>query len=172
MPARTILAALGLLLLAVGLALALAGCRSASAPPQGARGDTRASAPSPSARAKVDAALERYADLLRRMDSAGIAALFAPEGEIENPGADPIRGPAAILAFLETFKDFHVESYDLDLQSTVVNGRSATQSGTYRQRVRVPAGAVIEVHGRFTAEWVEVSEGQWRILRMGTESTP
>ena len=60
--------------------------------------------PGPSAeQARVEAALGRYSSMVLHMDSRGIAALYAPDGEIVNPGQAPVRGRAAIEAFLSGF---------------------------------------------------------------------
>src|SRR5215471_14976453 len=99
---------------------------------------------------EVRAALERYVRLVQKMDHAGIAAMFAPDGEVVNPGRDPVRGPAAIEAFLKQFAGYHVMRETMVPATTTVDGDRATQSGTYAQRVRAPDGKVIDVSGRFT----------------------
>jgi len=61
-----------------------------------------------------------------------------------------------------------VLEYSIVADSTVVQGRSAIQVGSYRQRVRVPAGDTVQVQGRFRAEWTNDGGGRWLIRRMGT----
>jgi len=116
----------------------------------------------------VRAALARYVQLVRKMDHAGIAATFAPDGEIVNPGQDPVRGPAAIEAFLRKFSGYKVLSETMTASTTSVTGANASQTGTYRQTVRTPEGQVLHVSGGFTAEWVRNDAGAWRIRRMAT----
>jgi ketosteroid isomerase-like protein len=121
----------------------------------------------------VEAALRRYSDLALAMDHAGIAALFAPEGEIVNRGQPPVHGPAAIEAFLSGFVGYKVLNNSTLPSSTLVAGDRAFQQGSYRQRVRKPDGGVIEVSGLFQAEWVRAAaSGQWLILRMATTPAP
>jgi uncharacterized protein (TIGR02246 family) len=117
---------------------------------------------------EVRAALVRYAELVQKMDHAGIAAMFAADGEIVNPGQDPIRGPEAIDAFLLKFSDYHVISETMTPEKTTLDGDRATQSGTYRQRVRTPDGQTVEVSGGFDLEWVRDTTGAWRIRRIST----
>ncbi len=116
----------------------------------------------------VRAALQRYAHLVQKMDHAAIAAMFAPDGEVVNPGRDPIHGPAAIEAFLRQFDAYHVLSETMAARTTVVDGDRATQTGTYHQRVRDPDGKVLDVSGNFTLEWIRDASHVWRIRRAAT----
>jgi ketosteroid isomerase-like protein len=116
---------------------------------------------------EVRAALAHYAELTHRMDHAAIAAMYAPDGEIVNPGQAPVRGPVAIEAFLRRFEGYQVLSELLKPDTTVVSGTRATQSGQFRQTVRAPDGAMINASGTFTVEWVRVGDG-WRVQRMAT----
>jgi uncharacterized protein (TIGR02246 family) len=118
--------------------------------------------------ADVRAALQRYVRLVQKMDHAGIAAMFAPDGEVVNPGRDPIKGRAAIQAFLEQFAGYRVLSETMVPRTTTVDGSRATQTGTYRQRVRGPDGKVIEVSGGFVLDWIRDSSGVWLIQRAAT----
>ena len=121
-----------------------------------------------SAESQVRAALQHYAQLIGKMDNAGIAALFTQDGEVVNPGRDPIKGPAAIEAFLKQFSDYHVLSEMMIPQKTQVDGDRAEQEGTFKQRVRGPDGNVIDVSGTFTIVWIRDSSGAWRIQRVAT----
>ena len=121
-----------------------------------------------SAESQVRAALQHYAQLIGKMDNAGIAALFTQDGEVVNPGRDPIKGPAAIEAFLKQFSDYHVLSQTMIPQKTQVDGDHAQQEGTFKQRVRGPDGNVIDVSGTFTIVWIRDSSGAWRIQRVAT----
>jgi uncharacterized protein (TIGR02246 family) len=102
------------------------------------------------------------------MDHAGIAAMFAPDGEIVNPGRDPIKGRGAIQGFLEQFAGFEVINEMMVPRTTTVDGNHATQMGTYRQRVRGPDGNVIDVSGTFVLDWIRDSSGVWLIQRAAT----
>lgn len=117
---------------------------------------------------EVRGALLRYVHLVQTMDHAGIAAMFTPDGEVVNPGRDPIRGPTAIEAFLRQFDAYHVMNEMMLPRTTVVDGDRATQTGTYRQRVRDPDGKVLDVSGNFTLDWVRDASGVWRIQRAAT----
>ena len=120
----------------------------------------------------VNAALQRYSDCVLRMDSAGIADLFAPDGVVANPGQPNIVGPVAVKKFLDQFKDFKVQAYTIDPKRTSVTGATAEQAGTYRQRVQLPNKKVIEVSGHFRTTWIRTDDGRWLIRRMETIPDP
>ncbi len=119
-------------------------------------------------KADVEAGLRRYSALTLAMDSAGIAAMFAPDGEMVNPKRPPVRGRAAIEKFLSGFSDFHVVSNADEASSTVVDGDTAEQLGTYRQRVRSPDGQEFEATGRFEIGWVRGASGEWLLSQVAT----
>ena len=131
-------------------------------------GGCAATRPAPAASASVEAAFEHYCELLRAMDHAGIAAMFTADGEVANPGAAPVRGPAAIDAFLQGFSGYQVLSYTTDEVRTVVSGDSADLTAIFHQRVRVPQGKVVEVSGRLAARWTRAGGGPWLVQRMAT----
>lgn len=122
--------------------------------------------------ALVEAALRRYSDLVLAMDHASVAALFAPEGEIVNPGQPSVHGPVAIQALFAGFEGYKVLANSTLPSSTLVSGDRAVQQGSYRQRVRKPDGEIVEVSGLFQAEWIRTGSGPWLILRMGTTPAP
>lgn len=118
--------------------------------------------------AAVDATLRQYASMVTAMDHAGIAAMFTPDGEIVNPGQVSIKGREAIDRMLSAFAGFQIIENETIPTSTTTTGDSATQTGTYHQRVRIPSGETVNVSGTFRAEWRRASNGQWLIQRMET----
>ena len=119
-------------------------------------------------RAHVEARLQQYSGLLLCMDSAGMAAVFAPDGEMVNPRQPPVKGRAAIEKFLEGFSDFKVLSNEDTATSTLIDGDTAEQIGTYRQSVRSPGGKVFEASGRLEIGWVRDAGGEWLIAQLAT----
>lgn len=142
----------------VACALALSGCAT--------KVDTRAD------RAAVDAGLQRYSQLITAMDSAGIAAMFAPDGEVTNPSTPPVHGREAIKAYIASFSDFHVLSNADVSTSILIDGNTAEQIGTYQQSVRSPQGHLFDVSGRLEIEWVKDASGQWLIQQLATFPNP
>jgi uncharacterized protein (TIGR02246 family) len=117
--------------------------------------------------AAVAARLAEYTRLVQQMDHHGIAQLYAPDGELGNAGANVVRGPEAIEKFLRGFDAYRVLAYTTVADTTQVRGREVYQAGSWRQRVRVPKGDTVEVHGRFRLEWVRGPDGSWLIHRLG-----
>jgi len=117
---------------------------------------------------QVNAALARYSTQLVAMASDSLAATYAPNGELSHGNQAPVVGPVAIGAFLASFSAYHVIENEMRPESTYVARDTARQWGTYRQRVRAPAGDTLEADGRFDAVWVRTSAGPWQLLRMHT----
>ena len=79
------------------------------------------------------------------MDAQGVAALYAPDGTIEDPvGTTPIQGTQAIIAYLETFptilNEIRVQSFDV----TVAGQEAAIK---WRLRFKTKTGNVFFVDG-------------------------
>jgi uncharacterized protein (TIGR02246 family) len=110
---------------------------------------------------------EHYAQLVKAMDSNAIANLYTADGESVIAGQPPIRGRDAIRKQLESFSGYSVQSELLTADTINVDGPRAHVTGTYHQRVRIPAGDVIEVHGAYAADWLR--EGNdWHIQKLLT----
>ena len=115
----------------------------------------------------VDMMLNKFAQLSRDMDAAGIAKMYARDGEIVTPGQDAVKGRTAIEAFLRSFADYRVLEYVLTPTATTGDRNGVTQKGTFHQRVRTPGGQIVEASGTFTAEWV-LEDFVWHVKRMTT----
>ncbi len=118
---------------------------------------------------EVEAAMKEYARLLAAHDSAGLAASYAPDGELLEPGMDSLRGPQAIRKFLESFGEVRIESASMVPESTDVWGGVAMQWGTYAERVAEPGKAAADYRGRFVVQWVRQTGGRWLIRRLLTQ---
>jgi hypothetical protein len=76
-------------------------------------------------------------------------------------------GREAIRKQLESFRGYSVQSEVLTADTVTIDGRRGHVTGTYRQRVRVPAGDVVEVHGTYAADWLR-DANVWHIERLVT----
>jgi uncharacterized protein (TIGR02246 family) len=119
-------------------------------------------------RAVVEARLQRYAARTLAMDSAGMARMFAPDGEMLNPKRPPAHGREAIQKFLASYSDYKVLVNEDTASSTVIDGDTAEQLGTYHQKVRAPDGQVFETTGRLEIGWVRAAPGEWLISQLET----
>lgn len=120
----------------------------------------------------VESRLQRYEFMTLRMDHEGIASLFAPDGRLLREGAPALVGPDSIQKFLAGFVGYKVLEEHIAAETTTVRADSARQTGTWRQRVQLPDGKVVEVHGRFETRWMRDNSDQWMIKSMGTTSAP
>jgi ketosteroid isomerase-like protein len=152
-------AAIGLLtacLLGSGLAAA------AEAPPPD---------PTAEARAQVEAAVQSYAAAIR-VSVDKLADLFAPDGELIQPGMDPLVGPEAIHAFLAPLiKRVRIEEATMTSRAIDLYGDEAYVWGDYSQRVAVGEQPLATFTGRFIAQWHH-AEGIWKLRRMMVQPAP
>ena len=119
-------------------------------------------------RPQVDAALQHYSELMLHMDNAGIAGLFAEDGELKNTDQAPAYGPGAVRAFLDTFKDTRVLKYQIHADAMIVRGDTAAQNGTYHEEVTLPNQQTVDVSGHFNLVWVRSADGRWLIHQLLT----
>lgn len=103
----------------------------------------------------VDAAMQHYDQLIKKMDADSIALLYTEDGEL----GDVAKGRDAIRNFLATFKNVKVLSQVSKTTSIEITGDSALQKGNYIQTVVVDNKDTITVKGEYTANWL------WSTLR-------
>ncbi|MBI3450110.1 MAG: SgcJ/EcaC family oxidoreductase [Acidobacteria bacterium] len=151
--------------LAAALALALIAAQASAL--AGPDGSTDAAA-----RAQIEAELQRYAAAERVVDANAIAAFYAPDGELINPGMEIVKGPEAIRKFLASFEGVKIESATMTADSTEVLGDVAMQWGAYAQRVALAGKPAADYHGRFVAQWVRRPGGGWALRRLLTQPAP
>jgi ketosteroid isomerase-like protein len=116
--------------------------------------------------AGVEAALGAYAHKVTSMDAPAIASMFAPDGELLEPGIQALKGRAAIQRFLASLTGFPVESARMLAESTQVWDHAAFQRSAYSQRVAIGDKPATEYSGRFALQWSSDASGAWRIRRL------
>jgi ketosteroid isomerase-like protein len=119
----------------------------------------------------VKAAMRRYSQYVKDMNSEGIAALFTSDGELIDAGKLIAQSPASIRKFLGSFEGaVRVEENINTIDSVTVTGATAVLVGTYRQKVLMLAdNRPVQVQGKFEVEWSRQPDGQWLIHRMRTQ---
>src|SRR5262245_2054913 len=115
---------------------------------------------------EVEAAMQRYNQLILAMDAEGIAAMYTEDGQLGD-GPQAVRGREAIRDFLASFTDVTVLAYSTTTDSMTVSGDTAVQTGTYEQRARLASGRTVTVRGTYRAEWVR-QDGQWLSQKLTT----
>ena len=111
--------------------------------------------------------IDDYAELIRRQDSAAIARQFGADGEIDNPGAAPIKGEAAIRTFLASFKGAVVKSEAMTIRDISLADKDWHVVGSFHQTGRTPEGKDYDVSGSFDSTWTCTDAG-WRVRHMAT----
>jgi ketosteroid isomerase-like protein len=121
----------------------------------------------------VDAALAHYMVLLKSAPPESTAAFYTADGQLLEPGMNPLTGPAAIRAFLEPIaRTVTVHEAVATPAVTEVYGDSiGYQWGTYHQ-VAGPKDAPPSTYdGRFVIKWRSTPTG-WRIVRFLVQPNP
>jgi ketosteroid isomerase-like protein len=111
--------------------------------------------------------IDQYAALIKNQDSASIAHLFGESGMVDNPGAAPIRGEAAIGAFLSSFKGAVVKSESMTIADVARANEDWRVTGRFHQTGTTPQGKDYDAAGSFDSTWT-CTAGGWRLKRMAT----
>ncbi len=131
------------------------------------RGTSGSSGSDADARAAVEAAMTRYAQLLRDGPADSVAATYASDGELVLPGLPVLRGPAAIRAFLAPLSAaVVVQSVAVRTDSLTVHGSTAEQAGTYAQVAGERGKPAQRYDGHYVASWRLEPDGRWRFTRL------
>jgi ketosteroid isomerase-like protein len=102
-------------------------------------------------RAAIEAANAQFSAAAAKSDGAGLAALYAADGQVLPAGSDVIRGTDAIQKFGIGLKTLEVFDH----------GSTATEVGQYELRDK--AGKVLD-HGKYIVVWRHEG-GTWKLLR-------
>jgi len=118
-------------------------------------------------RARVEAATQRYAALIRGAPVDSVLTAYTENGELEIPGVGALKGRKAIRDFLAPLAAaVSVSATEMQSDSIAVSGNVAQSSGRYRQVAGPKGGPPAEYRGAFHATWAREADGQWRISRL------
>jgi ketosteroid isomerase-like protein len=112
-------------------------------------------------RSDIDAANARFSALVAKGDGAGLAALYAADGQVLPAGSDPIKGPQAIQKFWQGALDSGIAAVRLTTIEIFGRGPTATEVGEYELRDK--AGKVLD-HGKYIVVWRHEGS-KWKLLR-------
>jgi uncharacterized protein (TIGR02246 family) len=119
-----------------------------------------------SARTEVADAMQRYQAAARTVQPDSIAAYFAPNGVLFEPGIHPIRTRDSIRAFVASFPGVQVHTATATPDTIEVHDGTAFLWGSYFEKLSFPGQPTSEQHGKFVAQWVRQDDGRWLIQRM------
>ncbi|RTL59185.1 MAG: DUF4440 domain-containing protein [Sphingobacteriales bacterium] len=120
--------------------------------------------PPPYQQQEIIAAMQKYDDQLMKMNTDSIAFMYSPDGEL----GEVAKGRDSISRFLKKFAEFRVLSNHSQTTQIVITGDSAIQKGNYKQVTILPSKDTVKLSGQFTANWIRLSPGGWRIKKMVT----
>jgi len=121
-------------------------------------------------RARVEAATQRYATLIRGAPVDSLLTAYTENGELEIPGVGTLKGRKAIRDFLGPLASaVSVSATEMQSDSIAVTGNVARSTGHYRQVAGPKGGKAAEYRGAFHATWAREADGQWRISRLVME---
>lgn len=116
-------------------------------------------------RREIAATLDRYQQAARRVDAVAMAAFFAPNGVLFEPGIAPIVTRDSIRTFLGSFPGVQVHTATATPDVIDVFGDRAYLWGAYFERLSFTGQPTSEQHGKFVIEWVRQGDGGWQIVR-------
>jgi uncharacterized protein (TIGR02246 family) len=123
----------------------------------------------PATERQVERALQRYSKLFAAMDGAGVAQMYTPDGVWERQ-AGPLYGRDAIRDAIMSTGGVRVLSYEMTTLNMSYMGPALSQTGEFKQALRLANGKTVNVDGRFEATWVQNSSGEWLVQRMVTRA--
>ena len=112
-------------------------------------------------RSEIDAANAQFTALAAKGDGAGLASLYASDGQVLPAGGDPIKGPQAIQKFWQGALDSGIAGIGLTTIEVFGHGPTATEVGKYELRDK--AGKVLD-HGKYIVVWRHEGS-KWKLLR-------
>jgi ketosteroid isomerase-like protein len=112
-------------------------------------------------RSEIDAANAQFTAMAAKGDGAGLATLYASDGQVLPAGSDPIKGTQAIQKFWQGALDSGIAEVGLKTIEIFGHGPTATEVGQYE--LRDQAGKVLD-HGKYIVVWRHEG-GKWKLLR-------
>jgi uncharacterized protein (TIGR02246 family) len=123
-------------------------------------------------RARIEAATQHYAAVLRGAPVDSVVAVYADDGELVIPGVATLHGRKAIRDFLAPLAaTVTVASVEMQVDSVAVTGNSAVEHGRYRQVAGPTGGPAQEFRGAFDATWTRGADAEWRLVRLVMQPT-
>jgi uncharacterized protein (TIGR02246 family) len=94
-----------------------------------------------------------------------IAAFYAPNGILLEPGITPIEGRESIRAFIASFPGVRVDVATATPDLIEIFDGTALLWGTFFEKLAFPGQPASEQHGKFVIEWAQQADGAWLIQR-------
>jgi uncharacterized protein (TIGR02246 family) len=112
-------------------------------------------------RSAIEAANAQFSAAAAKGDGAGLAALYAADGQVLPAGSDVIRGRDAIQKFWQGALDSGIAG--VGLKTLEIFGQSPTVTEVGQYELSDKTGKVLD-HGKYIVIWRRES-GHWKLLR-------
>ncbi|GAA4724000.1 DUF4440 domain-containing protein [Sphingomonas lutea] len=150
------------LLLLSATALLLPACRPADKPAESAVVEARGASDPAAEEKAIRAEVDRWLQLIKAKDAAGIAGLYAEDGAVMPPNGPIGKGPAAIQ---QTWAGMMgIPGFDLNFAPEQIlissSGDMALDRGTYRLAM-TPNGTAVSDTGKYVVVWRKI-DGKWK----------
>jgi ketosteroid isomerase-like protein len=105
----------------------------------------------------------KFAEIFKRGDAAGIAALYTADAHLMPPDAPAVRGTDAIEAFWQGAMKFGVKAATLETMEVESSGGDlATEIGQFTLDMDAPGGGRVEQTGKYIVLWKR-DGGVWKL---------
>jgi uncharacterized protein (TIGR02246 family) len=105
----------------------------------------------------------KFAELFKRGDVAGVAALYTPDARLMPPDAPLMSGTDAIRAFWEGAMKMGVKTATLEtIEVESSGGDLATEIGQFTLGMETPGGERVEQTGKYIVLWKRDGE-TWKL---------
>jgi uncharacterized protein (TIGR02246 family) len=112
-------------------------------------------------RSAIETANAGFSAAAAKGDAAGLAALYAADGQVLPAGSEPIRGKEAIQTFWQGALNSGIATIGLKTLEVFAQGSTAVEVGQYELRDK--AGNALD-HGKYIVIWRNEG-GKWKLLR-------
>ena len=114
-----------------------------------------------SARTSIDAANHQFMDAFARGDAAGIATLYAEDGQLLPPGNQPVQGRTAIEKLWRGLLSLPVKGFQLTTVELIAHDEDAVEVGRYA--IIGNDGRELD-SGKYIVLWKRSAAG-WKLYR-------
>lgn len=110
----------------------------------------------------ITAANQQFMDAFRRLDAAGIAALYTEDAKILPPGAEMMTGKEAIQSFWQGVMDMGIKEAKLEIVEVQSEGDLAYEVSRFTLTGQQVGGENIQLTGKYVVVWKN-REGSWKL---------
>ena len=105
----------------------------------------------------------KFAEIFKRGDAAGVAALYTADARLMPPGAPSLSGTEAITAFWQAAMNQGIKAATLETIDVETSGGAlATEIGQFKLSMESPRGGQVEQTGKYIVLWKNDS-GTWKL---------